>query len=76
MLAETEENLNGKQCTNCGAQSLTIKNTQDLIDNLAELAESTNTDVEIISRETEEGQMLKKAFGGIAAILRFNMENL
>jgi peptide subunit release factor 1 (eRF1) len=27
--------------------------------------------VEIISAETEEGQMLKNAFGGIAAILRF-----
>jgi peptide chain release factor subunit 1 len=76
MLTETEENLNGKQCTNCGAQSLIIKNTQDLIDSLAELAESSNTEVEIISSETEEGQMLKKAFGGIAAILRFKTERI
>ena len=41
------------------------------IDDLAELAELANTDVEVISTETEEGQMLKNAFGGIAAMLRF-----
>jgi len=29
--------------------------------------------VEMISDETEEGQMLKKSFGGIAAILRFKL---
>jgi peptide chain release factor subunit 1 len=75
-LAGMEEKLSDKQCDNCGAQSLTIENNQDLIDNLAELAESSNTTVEIISSETEEGQMLKKAFGGIAAILRFRMNDL
>ena len=75
-LIEMEENLTTKQCTNCGAPSLIIKNTQDLIDNFAEIAESSNTDVEIISSETEEGQMLKKAFGGIAAMLRFKMVDL
>lgn len=43
---------------------------------MAELAELSNTDVEIISAETEEGQMLKNAFGGIAAILRFKNASL
>ena len=75
-MASLEENLNDKQCNNCDAQSIIIENNQDLIDDLAELAESSNTDVEIISSETEEGQMLNKAFGGIAAILRFRMEGL
>ena len=75
-LASLEENLSAKQCNNCDAQSLVIDKNQDLIDDLAELAESSNTDVEIISSETEEGQMLKKAFGGIAAILRFKMDGL
>jgi len=73
-LHELEESLNGKQCANCNAQSLSITNTQDLIDTLADLAESSNTDVEVISSETEEGQMLKKAFGGIAAMLRFKID--
>jgi len=73
-LHELKESLNGKQCANCNAQSLSITNTQDLIDTLADLAESSNTDVEVISSETEEGQMLKKAFGGIAAMLRFKID--
>ena len=47
---------------------------KDVIDDLAELAEMSNTDVEIISTETEEGQMLKNAFGGIAAMLRFKQQ--
>jgi len=29
----------------------------------------------MISDETEEGQMLKKSFGGIAAILRFKLNH-
>jgi peptide chain release factor subunit 1 len=46
----------------------------DIIDDLAQLAEYSNTDVEVISTETEEGQMLRNAFGGIAAILRFKIQ--
>ena len=75
-LIAMEENLKSKQCQNCRAPSIIIKNKQDLIDSFADLAESSNTDVEIISSETEAGQMLKKAFGGIAALLRFKMEGL
>jgi len=44
------------------------------VDDLAQLAEYSNTDIEMISTETEEGQMLKNAFGGIAAILRFKTQ--
>jgi peptide chain release factor subunit 1 len=75
-LIAMEENLKSKKCQKCGAPSIIIKNKQDLIDSFADLAESSNTDVEIISSETEAGQMLKKAFGGIAALLRFKMEGL
>ena len=72
-LAEFEQSLSGKPCQKCQAPSLGIMDKQDIIDDLALLAEQANTDVEIISTETEEGQMLKNAFGGIAAILRFKM---
>jgi peptide chain release factor subunit 1 len=68
-----EQDLSEKPCPKCQAPSLSIVDKQDIIDDLAELAEQGNTDVEIISSETEEGQMLKNAFGGIAAILRFKM---
>jgi peptide chain release factor subunit 1 len=70
-LTNFEQSLVGKPCSKCQAPSLAIAEKQDIIDDLAQLAEYTNTDVEIISAETEEGQMLKNAFGGIAAILRF-----
>jgi peptide chain release factor subunit 1 len=72
-LVEFEQDLSQKPCPKCQAPSITLVDKQDLIDDLAELAEQGNTDVEIISGETEEGQMLKNAFGGIAAILRFKM---
>ena len=74
-LTSFEQNLSSKPCPKCGAQSLAIAETQELIENFAQLAEYTNTEVEIISGETEEGQMLKNSFGGIAAILRFKLQN-
>jgi peptide chain release factor subunit 1 len=72
-MAVFEQGLTGKPCPKCKAPSLSVADKVDLIDYLAEQAELTNADVEIISAETEEGQMLKNAFGGIAAILRFKM---
>jgi peptide chain release factor subunit 1 len=69
-----EQSLVGKPCPKCNAPSMTVLEKKDVIDDLAELAEMSNTDVEIISGETEEGQMLKNAFGGIAAMLRFKLQ--
>ena len=74
-LTSFEQSLAGKPCPKCQAPSLAIAETQDIIDDLAQIAEYANTDVEIISGETEEGQMLKNAFGGIAAMLRFKTQN-
>jgi peptide chain release factor subunit 1 len=74
MLTSFEQSFSGKPCPKCKAPALGIAETQDLIENFAELAEHANTEVEIISGETEEGQMLKNSFGGIAAILRFKLQ--
>jgi len=74
-LTNFEQTLLGKPCPKCKAPALSIADTKDVIENFAELAEQTNTEVEMISDETEEGQMLKKSFGGIAAILRFKLQN-
>jgi peptide chain release factor subunit 1 len=74
MLTSFEQNLIGKPCPKCNASALGIAETQELIENFAQLAEYTNTDIEMISGETEEGQMLKNSFGGIAAILRFKIQ--
>jgi len=70
-----EQSLVGQPCPNCKAPSLSIIETRDLIDDFAELAEQVGANVEIISIESEEGQMLKNSFGGIAAILRFKLIN-
>ena len=72
-LASFEQSLVGKPCPKCQAPSLVVVDKQDIIDDLAQMAEYSNVDVEMISTETEEGQMLKNAFGGIAAMLRFKM---
>lgn len=70
-----EQNVVGKQCPKCNSSSLTVADTKDIVDDLAELAEQVNAEVELISIQTEEGQMLRKSFGGIAAILRFKYQN-
>jgi len=72
-LVEFEQDLVGKPCPKCHATSLNIFDKEDVVDDFAELAEYTNTQVEVISTETEEGQMLKNSFGGVAAILRFKV---
>ncbi len=47
---------------------------KDMILELAELAEQSGAKVEFVSTDSEEGAMLKNAFGGIGAILRFKPE--
>jgi len=68
-----EQNLSAEPCPKCTAPALFVADTKDLIDDLAELADEVGADVEVISVETEEGQMLLKSFGGIAATLRFKI---
>jgi len=74
MLTSFEQSLSGKPCQKCKTPALGIAETQELIEDFAHLAEQANTDVEIVSGETEEGQMLRNSFGGIAAILRFKFQ--
>jgi peptide chain release factor subunit 1 len=73
-LAGFEQGLTGKPCAQCKAPSYIIIDKKDVVDDLGDLASLANTDVEVISAETEEGLMLKNAFGGIAAILRFKLQ--
>jgi len=70
-----EQSLSGKPCPSCGVPTLQLTEKKDIIEELAEMAEGAGSNVEIISIETEEGQMLKESFGGIAAILRFKSSN-
>lgn len=65
-----EKKLGEWPCPKCNGLTLYVYEYKSSLDELSDLAESTNAEVEVISEETEEGQQLK-AFGGIAAILRF-----
>ncbi len=59
-------------CPTCGSNASVIKE-EDLIDDFFLRADEFNTRVQIISPDSEEGDMLLKAFGGIAAILRYKV---
>ena len=74
ILSSFEKDLAEKSCPKCNSQSLAITEKIDLVENFAGMAEASNSNIEIISEKTEEGQMLKKSFGGIAAILRFKLQ--
>jgi peptide chain release factor subunit 1 len=72
-LADFEQSLNGAPCPKCEVPTLQVIEEKDIIDELADLAEQSGSNVEMISTETEEGQMLWKSFGGIAATLRYRL---
>ena len=70
-LEEFEGNLADVRCLKCGNGSYESLEKEDLIEALVKLAEKTDANIEIISTETEEGEMLLRSFGGLAAILRY-----
>jgi peptide chain release factor subunit 1 len=62
-------------CSSCSGNSqLEIIDKKDLIDDLSDLAEKTSCDVKLISQNSEEGDSLISAFGGIAGISRYPLE--
>jgi peptide chain release factor subunit 1 len=52
---------------------LTVVENRELIEDLTSMAAQMGSNVELISKDSEEGQLLLRAFGGIAAILRFRV---
>ncbi len=72
-IQDFKRELTGKQCPKCSYPNLKISGVQDVIEELAKLAEQTGADVEVISTQTEEGVELHSSFGGIAAILRYRL---
>jgi len=71
---ETREYISddfGEKCPLCSSD-LKIVGTVDVVDELTELCDQMGTDVEFISTDFEEGDQLLRAFGGIAAILRYD----
>lgn len=73
-LQDLKENISNRNCPECGNLKLKITDEKELLDDFLEMAEATGAEVELISTESEEGMQLLKAFGGIAALLRFRVE--
>ena len=53
--------------------NLTVVQKEDIIEEFSALAAQSGTKVELISKESEEGELFLRAFGGIAAILRYRV---
>ena len=62
-------------CLKCGSP-LSIAEETDIVSDLSGMADSSGAQVKIISTEFEEGAQLYKAFGGVAAILRYKTSHL
>jgi peptide chain release factor subunit 1 len=52
---------------------LTVVEKSDIIEELSTLAGNSGAKVELISKESEEGQLMLRAFAGVAAILRYRV---
>lgn len=61
------------RCPKCPQAPPEIDSVADLVDDFYEEAAKVGTKVELLSVDSEEGEMLMKAFGGIAAILRYGL---
>ncbi|MFH1012878.1 MAG: peptide chain release factor aRF-1 [Thermoplasmatota archaeon] len=74
----TEEMLNQYKtpfCPKCATPTyMQILSKIDIIDELSELAEAKGASVNLISPNCEEGDTLKAAFGGFAAISRYPLD--
>ncbi|MCU0798497.1 MAG: peptide chain release factor aRF-1 [Candidatus Thermoplasmatota archaeon] len=51
-----------------------LEKEEDMVEELAKVCESYSTTFELISTDSSEGSMLLKAFGGLAALLRYRMK--
>ncbi|HZY71169.1 MAG TPA: peptide chain release factor aRF-1 [Thermoplasmata archaeon] len=70
------ERVGESPCPKCGQAALQVTKSEDYVESLFARAESSGAKVRLISQESEEGEMLQKAFRGIAALLRYPMPQL
>ncbi|MFX0188955.1 MAG: peptide chain release factor aRF-1 [Candidatus Hodarchaeota archaeon] len=72
-LANLESIIQEKSCPECNSNTFNIVDKNSIIEELGEIAQTSGTYIEILSSETEEGEMLYNTFGGIVAILRYKL---
>jgi peptide chain release factor subunit 1 len=72
-LNKIETDVQEESCPKCASNSFGITEKKSIIEDLGDIAETTGTDVEIVSAETEEGESLYSTFGGVVAFLRYKL---
>lgn len=72
-LFKFESEIQEETCSKCNSNSMKITESFTIIEYLGAIAETMGTEIEILSADTEEGEMLYSTFGGIVAILRFKL---
>ncbi|MGI0139772.1 MAG: peptide chain release factor aRF-1 [Thermoplasmata archaeon] len=68
--SEVDAVLDGP-CPNCRQSQVHETQSEDYVEGLFSRVAAASGSVRLISTESEEGEMLSKAFGGIAALLRY-----
>jgi peptide chain release factor subunit 1 len=66
-----EEKVSNMTCLKCGSGQYDVEGREDLIEVLVRMGEEAQAKMEIISTHTEEGEMLYRSFGGIAAVTKY-----
>lgn len=66
-----EEKVQSLNCLKCGEGQYTVEEREDFIEKLVKMGEEAEAEIEVISTHTEEGEMLYRSFGGIAAITKY-----
>ncbi len=69
---DTKSKKDDYSCSECGSK-LNSFEKEDIIDFFFDEARQVGTEVEMISDQSEEGELLLNAFGGVAGILRFRI---
>jgi peptide chain release factor subunit 1 len=70
--SQTAKRKDAVICPECGS-SVTIKSDKDIVNEMFESADAYGTKIEMVSMDSEEGEMLMKAFSGLVAILRYRL---
>ncbi len=70
---EEVEGVEHGPCPSCGATALAEVGREDYVESLFRRAVDSGAEARLISTESEEGEMLARAFGGVGAILRYPM---
>ena len=67
-----EGRISTAPCPKCQSTMEVVKNI-DIIEELISVAANFGTKVELISSDSEEGDMFLRAFGGLAGVMRYKM---